>query len=229
MIVYATLLLATREAEVALLFAGQLACEAANFLLKRLIKESRPARIPGRGYGMPSSHAQFVAFWSVSVALFLLVRHRANGRSWPLAMRLAGVLGGFVVAGAVAASRIYLSYHTPRQVLAGLAAGTVCALPWFVATAAMRSSGLLESFLVSRLGRFLLLRDLVIEEDPTIAGWERWEGMRRRRAEVRSDVAEAQRTEEMREQAEALAREMAAMDGARNGPELRKRDGRKKK
>ncbi|CAI4210248.1 unnamed protein product [Parascedosporium putredinis] len=62
-IVYATLSISTREIEVLLTFAGQLACEAANFLLKRLIKEARPTRIPtGKGYGMPSSHAQFVAF-----------------------------------------------------------------------------------------------------------------------------------------------------------------------
>lgn len=59
------------------MFAGQLACEAANFVLKRLIKEERPSRIhrTGKGYGMPSSHAQFVTFWAVAMALFLLVRH----------------------------------------------------------------------------------------------------------------------------------------------------------
>lgn len=59
------------------MFAGQLACEAANFVLKRLLKQERPSRIhrTGKGYGMPSSHAQFVAFWAVAMALFLLVRH----------------------------------------------------------------------------------------------------------------------------------------------------------
>ncbi|KAK3350895.1 phosphatidic acid phosphatase type 2/haloperoxidase [Neurospora tetraspora] len=77
-VVYATLIWSTREAEVILMFAGQLACEAANFALKRLIKEERPARIHatgGKGYGMPSSHAQFAFFWAVAVGLFLLGRH----------------------------------------------------------------------------------------------------------------------------------------------------------
>lgn len=76
-IVYVTLIWSTREAEVALMFAGQMACEAANFVLKRLLKQERPSRIhkTGKGYGMPSSHAQFVAFWAVAMALFLLVRH----------------------------------------------------------------------------------------------------------------------------------------------------------
>lgn len=39
---YATLIWATREVEVILMFAGQMGCEALNFLLKRLIKEERP-------------------------------------------------------------------------------------------------------------------------------------------------------------------------------------------
>lgn len=131
---------------------------------------------------MPSSHAQFVAFWCVSVALFLLVRHGGGtrtGRSWPLPARLVVSALAFGVAGAVAASRVYLSYHTPRQVFAGLSAGTVCALAWFGVTYAVRSSGLLGQLLDSHPARLLLLRDLVVEEDPTIAGWERWDALRR--------------------------------------------------
>ena len=151
-------MLATREAEIALALAGQLACEALNFALKRLIKEERPRRIHGKGYGMPSSHAQFVAFWSVSLALFLLLRHRpssvaattrarTNGsaakgamrrlgasvsvdglhRPWSLPERLAVSLAAAGVAAAVACSRVYLDYHTPRQVLAGAAAGVASA------------------------------------------------------------------------------------------------------
>ncbi|KAL2160684.1 hypothetical protein VTH06DRAFT_1373, partial [Thermothelomyces fergusii] len=69
-VAYATLLWSTREAEVLLMFAGQLACEAVNLALKRLIREERPRRLGG-GYGMPSSHAQFAAFWAVALALFL--------------------------------------------------------------------------------------------------------------------------------------------------------------
>lgn len=133
---------------------------------------------------MPSSHAQFVAFWSVSVALFLLVRYRGarggrSGRSWPLLERLVVSALAFGVAGAVAASRVYLSYHTPRQVFAGLSAGAVCAFAWFGVTSAVRSSSLLNQLLDSHLGRLLLLRDLVIEEDPSFSGWERWDALRR--------------------------------------------------
>ncbi|KEZ39059.1 putative dolichyldiphosphatase [Scedosporium apiospermum] len=193
-IVYVTLSLSTREAEVLLTFAGQLACEAANFLLKRLIKEARPARIPGKGYGMPSSHAQFVAFWSVSVALFLLVRYQpvpspssASHRRgvWPFVPRLVVSVVALVTAIAVAASRVYLSYHTPKQVCVGFAAGVVCAAGWFAITAALRAWGILDMLLKLEVARVFLLRDLVVEEDPCWAGWERWEGLVRGREKAR--------------------------------------------
>lgn len=79
-VVYATLMWSTREAEVILMFAGQMACEALNFALKRLIKEERPPALGvGKGYGMPSSHAQFSVFWAVALGLFLVARHRPRG------------------------------------------------------------------------------------------------------------------------------------------------------
>lgn len=43
-ITYTTLLWGTRELEIALMFAGQMGCEALNWLLKRAIKEPRPSR-----------------------------------------------------------------------------------------------------------------------------------------------------------------------------------------
>jgi dolichyldiphosphatase len=42
MVIYVTLIYARREIEVVLMFAGQLLCELANWILKRLIKEDRP-------------------------------------------------------------------------------------------------------------------------------------------------------------------------------------------
>ncbi|KAJ6438585.1 dolichyl pyrophosphate phosphatase [Purpureocillium lavendulum] len=225
-VVYATLVLATREAEVALLLAGQLACEALNFALKRLIKEERPRRIHGKGYGMPSSHAQFVAFWSVSLALFLLLRHRpltsssssrasrsrrgANGsatvvsnghrgavglrdydlhRPWSVVERIAVSLAAAGVAAAVAWSRIYLDYHTTRQVLVGTAAGVVSALGWFAATAVLRRSGWLAWAIDTPLARALRVRDLAVEEDMCQAGWEKWEEKRRAAAAAAGGAA----------------------------------------
>ncbi|KAG5937136.1 hypothetical protein E4U53_000074 [Claviceps sorghi] len=187
-IVYATLILSTREVEIVFMFAGQMGCEALNFLLKRLIKEERPRRIHGKGYGMPSSHAQFVAFWSVSLALFLLLRHRpppsvrpqqqqlAQGpRPWSLVERTAVSLAAGAVAAATAWSRIYLNYHTPRQVLVGSAMGVLIALAWYGLTSTLRHTGLMSRGLDMSLARALRLRDLVVSEDMCQAGWEKWE------------------------------------------------------
>ena len=43
-ITYAALIWSTREIEILLMFAGQMGCEALNWLLKRWIREERPSR-----------------------------------------------------------------------------------------------------------------------------------------------------------------------------------------
>jgi dolichyldiphosphatase len=43
-IMYVTLMWASREVEIWMMFAGQMACEALNFGLKRWIREERPRR-----------------------------------------------------------------------------------------------------------------------------------------------------------------------------------------
>ena len=81
-IAYVTLIYTTREVEIGLTFGGQLACEALNWLLKRYFKQARPDVIHAlhKGYGMPSSHAQFVSYFAVTVTLFLLLRHSPSTR-----------------------------------------------------------------------------------------------------------------------------------------------------
>ncbi|KEY76961.1 hypothetical protein PAP2 [Aspergillus fumigatus] len=44
-VAYVTLIWASREMEVILMFSGQMGCEAFNFVLKRIIKEERPKRM----------------------------------------------------------------------------------------------------------------------------------------------------------------------------------------
>ena len=43
-VVYAALIWSTREIEILLMFAGQMSCEALNWLLKRWFQEERPSR-----------------------------------------------------------------------------------------------------------------------------------------------------------------------------------------
>ncbi|KAA6407174.1 MAG: Acid phosphatase Vanadium-dependent haloperoxidase [Lasallia pustulata] len=146
-IVYITLIWATREIEILLMFTGQMGCEALNLLLKRLIKEARPKQMYHKGYGMPSSHAQFATFFSLTLALFLLLRHCPTPHSskthTPLTYPARALLSVLSLLGAslVSVSRIYLNYHTPKQVLVGCAAGALSAVAWFLVTEGARRWG----------------------------------------------------------------------------------------
>lgn len=165
------------------MFAGQMGCEALNFLLKRWIREERPRQMYGKGYGMPSSHSQFATYFSLSLSLFLLFRHVPNPSAThtpsSLLERALLSLLACSCATAVAASRVYLNYHTPKQVLVGCAAGVVFAVSWFLFTMYLRRAGWIEWGLESTWARMFRLRDLVVGEDLVDAGWERWETRRK--------------------------------------------------
>src|SRR5947207_15418120 len=98
----------------------------------------------GKGYGMPSSHAQFVAYFSFSLSLFLLLRHQPHPSTThtPLSLGTRAFVSFLAITSAcfVAASRIYLNYHTPTQVMAGFVAGIAFAIVWFMFTSILRSS-----------------------------------------------------------------------------------------
>jgi len=132
---------------------------------------------------MPSSHAQFVAFFAVSFTLFLLIRHvPTKSTSYAPSTfqeRLLLSLLACFSAGAVAASRVYLNYHTPRQVWAGVAAGTIFAVVWFVATTVLHRAGIIDWALETWISRRLRVRNLITTEDIQDAGWGRWESRRK--------------------------------------------------
>ena len=89
-------------------------------------------------------------------------------------MRTAGV----ALAGATAWSRIYVNYHTPKQVGVGCVAGVVSAVGWFGITQVVRETGLLGWALDTPLARAFRVRDLAVQEDMCQAGWEKWEEKR---------------------------------------------------
>ena len=79
---FTTLILFNRDLHTIAYLLGILFNEALNWCLKHAIKEQRPVRgreILFTKYGMPSSHAQFMGFFSAYLALFLLIRvHKSN-------------------------------------------------------------------------------------------------------------------------------------------------------
>ncbi|BFZ55200.1 hypothetical protein PYCC9005_002240 [Savitreella phatthalungensis] len=104
------------------MLAGQLACEGLNDLLKKAIRQPRPQTRNFDGYGMPSSHAQFMGYFA---AYMVLTAH-------PLEKVPAVVL-----AVAVAGSRVFLAYHSVEQVIVGVVVGVVFGVVW--ATVARRA------------------------------------------------------------------------------------------
>ena len=145
----------------------------------------------GKGYGMPSSHAQFTAFFSVYLMLFLLLRHRPlpaspSHQPFTLPQRALLSLLALLCAAIVAWSRIYLNYHTLPQVLVGSGAGVSSALGWYGATEIARKVGVLEWILDTRIANELRMRDLVVEEDLVAPGWERWQSKRQKSHSLRN-------------------------------------------
>ena len=140
---------------------------------------------------MPSSHAQFVGYFAVASSLFLLFRHQppaertkmqeGTGREgygettvllyWQRVLLSVYIWG---VCATVALSRIYLSYHTPTQVLVGFGAGASCGFIWFAVTQWLRRHGWVDWILNTSLARLGRWRDLIVEEDLAESGWRRW-------------------------------------------------------
>ncbi|KAJ2024186.1 hypothetical protein IWW57_003834 [Coemansia sp. S610] len=121
-----TIVLSRREIAGLLLLTGQLLNEGFNLVLKQIIREERPHLHLGDGYGMPSSHAQFMGFFVMFSAMYLEHQIATNVVQKRMVQMGAAVLGVLV-----AASRVYLGYHTFQQVLAGAAVGLLAGLFWY--------------------------------------------------------------------------------------------------
>ncbi|KAI7833730.1 phosphatidic acid phosphatase type 2/haloperoxidase [Kickxella alabastrina] len=121
-----TVVLSRREVAGILLLLGQLANEAFNLVLKQMVKIDRPNPHLGDGYGMPSSHSQFMGFFVVYVAMFLETRVTTKA-----AHKLIVQVGAIALCVPIIFSRVYLGYHTFLQVLVGSAIGLVAGFAWY--------------------------------------------------------------------------------------------------
>ncbi|XP_060010108.1 dolichyldiphosphatase 1 isoform X2 [Lagenorhynchus albirostris] len=119
-----------------------------------------PHTAVGTKYGMPSSHSQFMWFFSVYSFLFLYLRmHQTNNaRFLDLLWRHVLSLGLLTVAFLVSYSRVYLLYHTWSQVLYGGIAGGLMAIAWFVFTQEVLTP-LFPRIAAWPISEFFLIRD----------------------------------------------------------------------
>ena len=139
-------------------FIGMVFNELINTVLKYIIKQPRPISRDNNynEYGMPSSHSQFVWFFSIYMFLFIWIRlqHITNTKSVWFSKTIVS-LGCFAAALIVTVSRyippafffysgdlkilnfhfrIYLLYHTVSQVAVGALIGSLLGLLWFLLT-----------------------------------------------------------------------------------------------
>ncbi|KAE8257674.1 hypothetical protein A4X13_0g2200 [Tilletia indica] len=140
---YTSIILYRRELTFLNALVGQLGCEAINWGLKRLIRQPRPLGLAGvseEGYGMPSSHSQFMGFFAAFFVCHFVLHHPPLRRPRTLinTMRRVEHLGSVVLivglSVAVCYSRHYLLYHSTAQILVGLSIGLVIGLTYYYLT-----------------------------------------------------------------------------------------------
>lgn len=148
---------ARREVRSGLLLAGLAGNYALSYAAKRVVGQPRPQEFCGdlgtcSSPGMPSTHAQFMAFLAGHAAARARLRPASTLRRLEAAALAA-------LAALVAASRVYLGYHSPAQVAAGAALGMALGVLWSAAVERAGAAGLLRRLAASPLGEALLLKD----------------------------------------------------------------------
>ncbi|CAO1631515.1 unnamed protein product [Sympodiomycopsis kandeliae] len=126
---YATIVLYRRELTFLNALVGQLGCEGVNWGLKRLIRQPRPHSDLGKGYGMPSSHSQFLGFFCAFFLAHFYLHHpnKAVPTTLVNTMRrfehMCAMMGIVGITALTCYSRYHLAYHSPAQILVGLTIG----------------------------------------------------------------------------------------------------------
>lgn len=118
---------------------GQLLNELTNITLKNIIREERPTfnsdclESSRSDYGMPSSHSQFMAFFTVVLYYLLPLSNRLEEkrRKFPFIFNILFLRISLIILSLIIAySRLYLGYHTKKQVVCGYFFGILNGLSW---------------------------------------------------------------------------------------------------
>ncbi|OQR98306.1 hypothetical protein ACHHYP_08747 [Achlya hypogyna] len=128
MVMYATLIVFQRDLHIIFMLVGQMANEVVNQILKRTIDQKRPDGAEMHDAGMPSAHAQFMAFFATYVVLYTSNR-MSKRREWEHKLAIVGVV---LLAFLCCASRIRLGYHSYAQVIVGVAVGAGIGILWYI-------------------------------------------------------------------------------------------------
>ncbi|KAK3919379.1 Dolichyldiphosphatase 1 [Frankliniella fusca] len=133
---FITLMLFRRDLHTIAFFLGVIFNEALNFVLKNWICEPRPLvrQVTYQEYGMPSSHSQFMWFFTFYFSLFVILRltHTNNYSHMEWLWKGLLLLGTNTLSTLVTISRVYLQYHTWSQVIGGALVGGTLGVSWFI-------------------------------------------------------------------------------------------------
>ncbi|OAQ32909.1 PAP2-domain-containing protein [Linnemannia elongata AG-77] len=180
---YVAVIITSRDLKPAVMFAGQLANELVNLILKRLVKQARPTEYLGDGYGMPSSHSQFMAYFATYVVILMYRRSIASDPLIPHTVSAVVVLWSALVV----YSRVHLYYHTWQQVVAGTICGFFFAIIYYnVVNGVLRSKGLFDWIVDHPLARHFHIRDTDSIHDVAKFDWEMWQQYRRTTAQAKN-------------------------------------------
>lgn len=127
---YATLLVYRRDSITLYNLTGQMVSLLVNLVLKQCLNQPRPDHILSEleDSGMPSNHAQFIAYFAViNICQLCHKRSRSLSPFFQFLYSFYFLLLAFLVC----FSRLYLHYHTLDQVLVGACVGAICALICF--------------------------------------------------------------------------------------------------
>lgn len=178
---YLSWFIVTRELEPCFIAFGQVCNEVFNNVVKNHIREPRPGSLfrdaqlasfqqgtVRSGYGMPSAHAQFMGFCTAYFALQIWLRWTGN----PPFERAAILLLIMLLAVGVCASRVYLQYHSARQVWLGYQLGAYVGTIYYLAVQTTRALQI-PTLILHYAPRWLYLRDTWIDPSATLKQWRK--------------------------------------------------------
>lgn len=115
-----------RRKNAAVILGGLFFNQIVNHFLKQWVKQPRPLHGTQvkSDYGWPSSHAQFMAFFST--LMLLILWKGLHRRRWPMLWTYLLLL--VAVVAWVTTSRVLFGFHTASQVIAGVCFGPPVAL-----------------------------------------------------------------------------------------------------
>lgn len=160
----------TRELEACILAAGHVVNDIINNIVKNIVKEKRPLGLFANessfqknsnrsGYGMPSAHSQFMGFLTGYMILRVLFFWRFDKSIKGLLCKYLGLLLLIVSTGLVAFSRVYLGYHSTKQVSVGVSLGLFLGSSYFVVIQYIRRLGICDWMMTWEVSKFFCIKD----------------------------------------------------------------------